>query len=124
EGQVGQMLALAGGNGVPQGLATTAVGAVLARLVDASAWGGTLGIVGDASGMTLDLRPVMQLGRRVQGIVEGNSVPRVFIPQLLELRRQGRFPLEKLVRTSPFPELETAIAATTSGEAVKAVPVH
>src|SRR5690606_36499464 len=103
---------------------TTAVSAVLARLVDALAWGGTLGIVGAAPGMTLDLLPVMQLGRRVQSIVEGNSVPRVFIPQLLELRRQGRFPLEKLVRTFPFPELETASAAATSGEAVEAVLVH
>lgn len=103
---------------------TTAVPAVLARLVDGLAWGGRLGIVGAAPGMTLDLLPVMQLGRQVQGIVEGNSVPRVFIPQLLELRRQGRFPIEKLVRTYPFAELETAIADTTSGDAVKAVLVH
>jgi len=124
EDQVEQIRALTGGHGVTHAFDTTAVSAVLARLVDALAWGGTLGIVGAAPGMTLDLLPVMQLGRRVQGIVEGNSVPRVFIPQLLELRRQGRFPLEKLVRTFPFPELETAIAATTSGEAVKAVLVH
>ena len=60
----------------------------------------------------------------MQGIVEGNSVPRVFIPQLLELRRQGRFPLEKLVSTFPFAELEGAIEATNSGQAVKAVLVH
>jgi len=51
-------------------------------------------------------------------------VPRVFIPQLLELRRRGRFPLEKLVRTYPFADLERAIADTTKGEAVKAVLVH
>lgn len=60
----------------------------------------------------------------MQGIVEGNSVPRVFIPQLLELRRNGRFPLEKLARSYPFPDLEAAIADTTSGAAVKAVLVH
>lgn len=51
-------------------------------------------------------------------------MPRVFIPQLLELYRQGRFPLDKLVRTFPFAELEGAIEATASGEAVKAVLVH
>ncbi len=124
EDQVEQIRALTGGHGADYAFDTTAVAPVLARLVDALAWGGTLGIVGAAPGMTLDLLPVMQLGRRVQGIVEGNSVPRVFIPQLLELYRQGRFPLEKLVRTFPFAELEGAIAATTSGEAVKAVLVH
>ncbi len=124
EDQVEQIRAVTGGHGATHAFDTTAVGPVLTRLVDALAWGGTLGIVGAAPGMSLDLLPVMQLGRRVQGIVEGNSVPRVFIPQLLELRRQGRFPLERLVQTFPFPELETAIAATTSGEAVKAVLVH
>lgn len=103
---------------------TTAIAPVLTRLVDSLAWGGRLGIVGAAPGMTIDLLPVMQLGRQIQGIVEGSSVPRVFIPQLLELRRQGRFPLEKLVRTYPFAELEGAIAGTKSGEAVKAVLVH
>lgn len=103
---------------------TTGVPSVLANLVDALAWGGRLGIVGARPEMTLDLLPVMQLGRQVQGIVEGNSVPRVFIPQLLELRRRGRFPLEKLVRTYPFADLEPAIADTMSGAAVKAVLVH
>lgn len=103
---------------------TTAVSPVLTRLIDGLAWGGRLGIVGAAPGMAPDLLPVMQLGRQIQGIVEGNAVPRVLIPQLLELRRQGRFPLEKLVTTYPFAELEAAIAGTDSGEAVKAVLVH
>ncbi|MEE6281822.1 NAD(P)-dependent alcohol dehydrogenase [Georgenia sunbinii] len=123
EDQVEQIRDLTGG-GTSHAFDTTGVAPVLARLVDSLAWGGHLGIVGAAPGMTLDLLPVMQLGRSVQGIVEGNSVPRVFIPQLLELRRQGRFPLEKLVRTYPFAELESAIEATGSGEAVKAVLVH
>src|SRR5690606_11830772 len=124
EDHVEPIRALTGGHGVTHAFDTTAVGAGLARLVDAVAWGGALGPVGAAPGMTPALLPVMQLGRPVQGIVEGKSVPRVFIPQLLELRRPGRFPLEKLVRTFPFPELETAIAATTPGDAVKAVLVH
>lgn len=123
EDQVEQIQEATGG-GASHAFDTTGVAPVLARLVDALAWGGRLGIVGAAPGMTLDLLPVMQLGRQVQGIVEGNSVPRVFIPQLLELRRSGRFPLEKLVRTYPFAELETAISDTTSGKTVKAVLVH
>lgn len=123
EDQVEQIRDITGG-GAALAFDTTGVASVLARLVDGLAWGGRLGIVGAAPGMTLDLLPLMQLGRQVQGIVEGNSVPRVFIPQLLQLRRQGRFPLEKLVRTYPFADLETAIEDTTSGQAVKAVLVH
>lgn len=123
ENQVEQILDITGG-GATHAFDTTGVAGVLARLVDGLAWGGRLGIVGAAPGMTLDLLPLMQLGRSIQGIVEGNSVPRVFIPQLLELRRRGRFPLEKLVRTYPFAELEGAIADTGSGATVKAVLTH
>jgi aryl-alcohol dehydrogenase len=123
EDQVEQIRDLTGG-GASHAFDTTGVAPVLTRLVDALSWGGRLGIVGAAPGMTLDLLPLMQLGRQVQGIVEGNSVPRVFIPQLLELRRKGRFPLEKIVKTYPFADLEGAITQTTSGQAVKAVLVH
>lgn len=121
--QVTQIQDLTGG-GSTHAFDTTGVAPVLKNLVDGLGWGGRLGIVGAAPGMTLDLLPVMQLGRQVQGIVEGNSVPRVFIPQLLELRRAGRFPLEKIVKTYPFADLEGAIAATKAGEAVKAVLTH
>lgn len=121
--QVEQIRDLTGG-GATHAFDTTGVAPVLTNLVDGLAWGGRLGIVGAAPGMTLDLLPVMQLGRQIQGVVEGNSVPRVFIPQLLELRRQGRFPLEKLVTTFDFADLEGAITATKAGEAVKAVLTH
>lgn len=123
EDQVEQIRDLTHG-GASLAFDTTGVAPVLSRLVDSLAWGGRLGIVGAAPGMTLDLLPVMQLGRRVQGIVEGNSVPRVFIPQLLELRSRGRFPFEKLVRTYPFADLEKAIADSISGQTVKAVLTH
>src|SRR5690606_34099379 len=119
EDQVEQIRDLTHG-GASHAFDTTGVAPVLSRLVDALGWGGRLGIVGAAPGLTLDLLPVRQLGRQVQGIVEGDSVPRVFIPQLLELRRKGRFPLEKLARTYPFTDLEAAIGDTTSGAAVKA----
>lgn len=62
-------------------------------------------------------------GRSVQGIVEGDSVPRVFIPILLRLWRQGSFPIERLVTTFPLEQIEEAIKATKTGEAIKPVLV-
>lgn len=112
------------GGGATHAFDTTAAAPVLSMLVEALDWGGRLGIVGLAPGMTLDLLPVMQYSREVIGIIEGDAVPRTFIPQLLELRRQGRFPLEKLVRTYPFADLERAIVDSGSGAAIKAVLVH
>ena len=41
----------------------------------------------------------MLLGRSITGIVEGNTVPQVFIPKLITLWRQGMFPFDKLIKT-------------------------
>jgi aryl-alcohol dehydrogenase len=63
------------------------------------------------------------LGRRLSGVVEGDADPGTFIPQLLELHRAGKFPFERLVKTFPFTEINTAIQASESGEVVKPVLV-
>ena len=47
--------------------------------------------------------------------------PTVFIPRLLELHRQGRFPVDRLVRNYPFAEVNTAIADSLSGATIKPV---
>jgi aryl-alcohol dehydrogenase len=47
--------------------------------------------------------------------------PNVFIPRLLELHRQGRFPVDRLVRNYPFAEVNTAIADSLAGATIKPV---
>lgn len=39
----------------------------------------------------------MTTGKRIIGIIEGDSVPDIFIPSLVELYTQGCFPFDKLV---------------------------
>jgi len=46
------------------------------------------------------------------GIIEGNSVPDVFIPQLIDLYLRGRFPFDKLVKFYPFERINGAAAST------------
>jgi aryl-alcohol dehydrogenase len=62
-------------------------------------------------------------GRSLQGVVEGDSVPRVFIPLLLRLWREGLFPIERLVTRFPLEQIEEAVKATRTGEVVKPVLV-
>jgi aryl-alcohol dehydrogenase len=45
----------------------------------------------------------------------------VFIPRLLDLHRQGRFPVERLVRNYPFAEVNTAMADSRAGATIKPV---
>ncbi|WP_116996015.1 NAD(P)-dependent alcohol dehydrogenase [Desertimonas flava] len=83
---------------------------------------GTVAVVGVGSDelVQVDWRTLLN-GRTVTGVIGGNSNPDVFIPELIELHRRGQFPVDRLVQTYPFADLEQAFAATKSGAVVKAV---
>lgn len=63
------------------------------------------------------------VGRQVRGAVEGDAVPQLLIPRLLELWRAGQFPVEGLVRTFAAGELDDAMRAMKLGHVVKPVVV-
>ena len=64
---------------------------------------------------------MLTFGQTVRGIIEGDSDPDQFLPQLIDHWRAGRLPLEKLVRTFPFDQINAAIAAQHHGDCVKVV---
>ncbi|KAL8696402.1 MAG: hypothetical protein Q9224_002814 [Gallowayella concinna] len=55
------------------------------------------------------------------GVIEGDSVPDTFIPQLMELHRTGNFPIERLCKVYPIDQLETALNDLKSGRVIKPV---
>ncbi|HEY4853416.1 MAG TPA: alcohol dehydrogenase catalytic domain-containing protein [Streptosporangiaceae bacterium] len=63
------------------------------------------------------------VGRQVRGAVEGDAVPQLLIPRLLELWRAGQFPVEALVSTFGATELNDAMRAMKAGHVVKPVVV-
>ena len=60
-------------------------------------------------------------GRSLRGIIEGDSVPDVFIPRLIEFYKQGRFPFDRLVTFYKLDEINTAVEDTEQGKVIKAV---
>jgi aryl-alcohol dehydrogenase len=60
-------------------------------------------------------------GQSVQGYIEGNAISEVFVPQLIELYQQGRFPFDRLISFYPFEQIEQAVADQLSGKVIKAV---
>jgi aryl-alcohol dehydrogenase len=60
-------------------------------------------------------------GRTIRGIVEGDSLPDAFIPSLIELYRDGRFPFDRLLTFYSFDDINAAIADSEDGKTVKAV---
>lgn len=88
------------GSGLNFALDTTGLGTVIRSAVDALAPRGTCGILGASAlgtEITLDEVHFMSGGRRLIGIVEGDSQPDTFIPELIDLYRNGRFPFDRLV---------------------------
>jgi aryl-alcohol dehydrogenase len=112
------------GGGVQFSLETTAIPEVLRQAVDALGVRGTCGIVGAAPPGTeikIDVTEFMQMAKTIYGIIEGDSVPDVFVPQLLDLYLQGRFPFDKLTKFYPFERINEAASDSERGLTVKPI---
>jgi aryl-alcohol dehydrogenase len=83
---------------------------------------GVEAIVGITPKMEIDMYgELMAEGKTIRGVIEGNSVPKVFIPQLVEYYRQGRFPVDKIMTFYDFSDIEKAYEDSTCGKVIKAV---
>jgi aryl-alcohol dehydrogenase len=82
----------------------------------------TVGFQGLENEITVDQGHLL-LGRRLSGVVEGDADPQTFIPRLIELYREGKFPFDRLVQKFPFEQINEAIAAANAGSVVKPILV-
>ncbi|CUU59718.1 aryl-alcohol dehydrogenase [Parafrankia irregularis] len=114
--------------GVKFAVDTTAVAPVLAAVLASLAQQGEFGMVGVPSdptaALSVGLLEMQARGLRFRGIVEGDSNPDVFIPYLVELFKNGEFPLDRLITTMSFSQINEAVAVQARGDAVKIVLTH
>jgi aryl-alcohol dehydrogenase len=82
----------------------------------------TVGFQGLEHEITIDQGHLL-LGRRLSGVIEGDADPQTFIPRLIELYREGKFPFDRLVQKFRFEQINEAIAAANAGSVVKPVLV-
>jgi len=107
-------------------LDTTAVPQVLANLAKALSIRGTLALVGAAKPGTeapFEVGASVVRGWTFKTIVQGSSVPQRFIPRMVELWQQGRFPVDKLTKRYGLEEINKAFDDSKSGVTVKPVIV-
>jgi aryl-alcohol dehydrogenase len=115
---------LTGGAGAEYTLETSGVSGVLRQAVDALAVDGYCGVIGappSGSEVHLDIPQMLARNPHIVGINQGASVPRQFIPTLIELYQKGRLPFDRLISTFPFPDIEQAAQAALAGDVVKPV---
>lgn len=121
-----ELMRITGGRGVDYILDTTGSPDALGAMAGALAIRGTLGHVGAAAPGTtasFEIGGSLLKGWTFKTIVQGSSVPQVFIPKLIELWQQGRFPIDKVTKRYSFEDINTAFDDSISGRVVKPVLV-
>lgn len=62
------------------------------------------------------MRPLFfQKTGKLIAVIEGDSNPQAFIPELIDLHKEGKFPIENLVKVYPAEKIDEAIAAMKDG---------
>lgn len=112
------------GGGVQFSLECSGRAEVLRQAIDSVTILGTCGIVGATkmgTEVAFNVNDVMIPGKRIMGIVQGDVVANAFIPKLVDLFMQGRFPFDKLCRFYRFDEINQAMADSESGKTIKPI---
>ncbi len=111
------------GLGARYTLETSALSAVFREAVEALMPAGTCVLLGSAPAETevsFNMRH-LQNGRVVRGVIQGDSMPKQFIPQLADYIAAGRFPLERLITFYDLADINRAAAESAAGTTIKPV---
>ena len=112
---------------VPRGIRfafdTSGVPASWGAAIRSLCMGGTFGGAASPVGADLGFMPVEAFakGLRLQFVMAGSATPRAYLPSMMKWYKAGRFPVDRLVKTFPFEEINHAWAESAAGRAVKPV---
>lgn len=59
--------------------------------------------------------------RTIVGVTEGLSIPSLFIPQLINQYKQGKFPFDKLIEKYSFENIDQALEDMKNGKTIKPI---
>jgi aryl-alcohol dehydrogenase len=110
--------------GVDYVVDTTGIPALLRQAADALGIRGTVALVGAAkpgTEVSFEIGASLVKGWTFKTVVQGSSVPQVFIPRLIQLWKEGRFPFEKLVKDYSLEAINQGFEDSKSGKAIKPV---
>ncbi|MDT0467090.1 MULTISPECIES: NAD(P)-dependent alcohol dehydrogenase [Streptomyces] len=99
---------------------------VFRSMVDSLGSRGHAALVGLAAPGTeaaIDIGLTILTGAKISMVIEGDMVPHTFIPRLISLYQDGQFPFDRLIKSYPFAEINTAFEDSKSGATLKPVVV-
>jgi len=119
---VGEIRKITGG-GVRFAAETSALPQVLREAIESLLPGGMCTLLGSApKGTDASFEmPFLQQGRSVRGVVQGDSVPKEFIPKLVDFIMDGKFPIEKMITFYDLADINRAAQESSAGKTIKPV---
>jgi aryl-alcohol dehydrogenase len=100
----------------------TGIGACVRQSLNCTRSLGTCVVLGATQELTIHVEnELMGPGRTLVGLVEGCSIPQIFIPKLLSYYKKGMFPFDRLITYYDFRDIEQAFEDTHQGKVIKAV---
>jgi aryl-alcohol dehydrogenase len=118
---VGDIKRITGG-GTDYSIDTSGVPDFVKKALASCRFMGTCVVLGATGDVTFNIQQeLMGDAKSLIGIVEGDAIPKLFIPKLIDYYREGRFPFDKLIKFYPFEEINTAFKESHEGKCIKAV---
>jgi aryl-alcohol dehydrogenase len=111
------------GAGVRASIETSAMPAVFREAIEALMPGGTCVLLGSArkgSEVAFEM-PFLQEGRSIHGVIQGDSRPKDFIPRLVDLMMEKKFPIERMIKFYDFDDINLAAKESSAGTTIKPV---
>jgi aryl-alcohol dehydrogenase len=111
------------GAGVRYSLETSAMPAVFREAIECLMPSATCVLLGSArrgTDASFDMQ-FLQEGRVIRGVMQGDSIPQDFIPQLVEHIMAGRFPVERMMTFYDLADINRAAAESALGATIKPV---
>lgn len=101
---------------------TTTAAPVFDTAVEVLGMMGTAGFVAAPRGSwSLNAFALLSGGKKLRGILGGDAAPQTAIPMMIDYWRQGRFPIDRLIRHYEFAEIGDAFADCRHGVTIKPV---
>jgi len=99
--------------------------------VISSGWEGTanrgqmiiLGVPPPDATLTVHLTSILGSGKRLRGSIEGDVTPADYIPKMIQWQREGKLPVEKLIKYYKVEDFQEALEHMHKGSTIKPVLV-
>lgn len=111
------------GKGVDVAVDTSGYGPMLEMAIRSTAYHGTilpLAPNGIIENFDMGNEVLMQM-RTIRGTCEGESIAQDFIPQLISMYKNGEFPIDKIITTYKFEDIDKAFEDSHNGKIIKPV---